>query len=136
METEIVIVLLFGLFTGFGVYTLRRAAHLQQKGLRTTGIVIENEYSRSTNDDDAGAYYPVVRFQTDKQEWKAKRLDIGYNSPIPIGHKIDIIYDPDDLSNISEDSRLMLVVLPRVLLGIGLVAAILEVLVLLDVISL
>lgn len=119
INTDVVIIIMSGIFTRIGVILLRRSAHLMRNGKRTTGVITENVYKHETN-GEPGKYYPVVRFSTDRQEWKAKELDVGYNPTLLIGHKIEIIYDPEDISILSVDSPMALIITPRVFLISGL----------------
>ncbi|GAB3343217.1 hypothetical protein GCM10027299_58620 [Larkinella ripae] len=64
-------------------------------------------------------HYPVVGFLTDKQEWITQELRTGYRPAKREGTKLEIIYDPNDVTRIEIFSFFNLHVLPILLIVIG-----------------
>lgn len=83
-----------------------------------------------------GVYYPVVRFKTENQQWITQQLSIGYQPAKREGTKLEVIYDPEDPSNVEINSTFQLVILPRLFVSLGLAGTIFGVLVYLNFIML
>jgi len=86
-------------------------------------------------DDESGAYYPVIQFMTDKDELITKQLNIGFNPPRSVGKKLSVIYNPNNPSDILTYPRIQLQVIPRLLVSMGVIALIIVVLDVFEIIS-
>jgi hypothetical protein len=128
MYGEIVILAIsIGLIT-VGIFLWQKGNHLLRTGKKAQAVIFKNNYDSS---GDGGVYYPVVRFLTDKQEWVTQQLNIGYSPAKEEGTKLEVIYDPEDPSNVEINSTFLLEILPRILVisGVcGLVFGVLELL--------
>lgn len=116
-----------------GNHLWQKGSHLLTTGKKAKAVVFKNNYSSGS---DGGTYYPVVRFLTDKQEWITQELSIGYSPAKKEGTKLEVIYDPDDPTNVEINSSFQLEILPRLLVVVGLCGLIFGVLELLDIIQL
>lgn len=135
MSAPLMILLISASFIIVGIIRAQKGTYLLKNGKRAKAVVYKNNYS---SDGDGGAYMPVVRFLTDKDEWITQELSIGYSPAIPEGTKLDVLYDPEEPTNVEINSSFQLRVLPLilVLLGVsGFVFGTLEYLNIIDVIS-
>ena len=126
MFGQIIVLIIATGFLTVGVILWRRANHLLTAGKRASAVVFENVFEYNRN---GGVYYPVVRFQNERQEWVAVQLKIGRRPPIPEGTKLEILYDPENSGEAEINSGFYLEVLPRIMVVAGLfgmVFAILE----------
>src|SRR5882757_5441527 len=82
-----------------GILLWQKGNHLLTTGKKAEAIIFKNHYKRGS-DIEFDAYYPVVRFLTDKQEWITQELSIGYSPAKKEGTKLKVIYDPDDPTNV------------------------------------
>lgn len=99
-------------------------------GKKAKAIVFKNNYHPGTG-GNAGTYYPVVRFLTDRQEWITHELNIGYTPAREEGTELEILYDPEDPTQVEMNSTFQLKILHGILviLGVcGLIVAVLELL--------
>jgi hypothetical protein len=87
-------------------------------GKKADAIIFKNHFEPSSS---GGTYFPVVRFLTDKQEWITQQLSIGYSPAMEEGIKLQVIYDPENPTNVEINSTIQLKILPWlfVVLGIG-----------------
>lgn len=115
-----------------GIHLWQKGKHLLTTGKKASAIIFKNNYSSGTG-TNAGVYYPVVRFLTDKKEWITQELSVGYSPEKEEGTKLEIIYDPEDPSNVEINSPFQLEILPRILVIIGVCGLTLEILELLDI---
>jgi hypothetical protein len=66
---------------------------LSEIGEKSEGIVFDSEKSKNS---DSNLQYPIIRFQTRKNEWITKAVDSGIStSTYKQGDKINVIYNPD-----------------------------------------
>lgn len=101
-----------------GILLWQKGAQLLASGKKAKAIIFKNNYSRS-NGGHSGVYYPVVRFLTDQQEWITQELSIGYYPAKKEGTELEVIYDPEDPTQVEINSAFQLEVLPRILVIIG-----------------
>lgn len=132
MFGEIIILAISIVFITVGIFLWQKGNHLLTTGKKAKAIIFKNNYSSGTG-TNSGMYYPVVRFLTDKQEWITQELSIGYSPAKKEGIKLEVIYDPDDPSNVEINSTFQLEVLPRILVIIGVFGLAFVVLELLDI---
>jgi len=98
MDSEIILLIISGVLLIVGAMLWRNGNHLLTNGKKATAIIFKNNYSRSGT--SGGMYYPVVRFLTDRQEWITQELNTGYLPAKPEGTKLEVLYDPDDPTNV------------------------------------
>jgi hypothetical protein len=110
-----------------GIHFWQKGNHLLTTGKKAKAIIYKN------NSGDGDIYYPVVRFLTDKQEWITQELSIGYSPAKKEGTKLEVIYDPDEPTNVEINSTFQLEILPRMLVVIGVCGLVFGVLELLDI---
>jgi hypothetical protein len=67
-----------------------------------------------------------LRFTTETNEWITQELDVGYLPAKPEGTKLEIIYDPEEPTNVKINSFVQLEILPRLVLIIGAIGFILS----------
>jgi hypothetical protein len=130
MSTEIWMIVGSAIVLACGVYLWQRAVHLVSNGNRAEAVIIRNNFNSS---DDL--YTPVVRFETDKKKWIEQELNISVKPKMQEGQKINVIYDPENPTDISINSTFFLEVMPRILVALGLFGLIFITLELLDVTS-
>jgi Protein of unknown function (DUF3592) len=117
MIGELIVFVVSIIFLMIGISQWKKGNHLMRHGRKATAIIFENKKDNSGT--DGPMYYPVVRFQTDKQEWVTRELSVGYSTPEKVGTKIKIIYDPEDPTSFETNSTFHLEILPRLLVAIG-----------------
>ncbi len=130
MNGELLILVISISLIVVGVLRWQNGNHLLATGKKAKAIVFKNNYNAGVG-RGGGAYYPVVRFLTDKQEWITQELSVGYDPAKEEGTELEVIYDPEDPTTVGINSSFQLEVLPRLLfiLGIcGLVFGFLELL--------
>lgn len=133
MNTALIIVIVSWAFLVIGIYLWKRGNHLLRNGKKAAAIIFKNNFHPDS--DGGGTYYPVVTFLTDKQEWITQELNIGYSPPKSEGAKLQVVYDPEDPTNVEINSSLYLEVLPRLLVAFGIVGLVFGALQYLNVIS-
>jgi hypothetical protein len=133
MDTSIIVLIISGVLVVAGAILWRKGNHLLANGKKAHAIIFKNNYS--TSGSNGGVYYPVVRFLTDKQEWITQELNIGYSPPKPEGTKLEVLYDPDDPTNVEINSSMQLEFLPRLFVGLGIAGLIFGVLEAFDIIE-
>ncbi len=101
-----------------GIHLWQKGNYLLTNGKKAKAVIFKNNYS-SGNSSNPGTYHPVVRFLTDKQEWITQELSIGYNPAKKEGTKLEVIYNPDEPTDVEINSRFQLEILPRLLVSIG-----------------
>lgn len=104
--------------TTIGVFLWRKGNRLLTTGKKAKALIFENHHKPGT-DIGFDAYYPVVRFLTDKKEWITQELNIGYSPAKAVGTELDVIYDPKNPNNVEPNSTFQLRILPRILIAIG-----------------
>jgi hypothetical protein len=132
MFGEIIILTISTGAIAIGIHLWQKGNHLLTTGKRAKAVIFKNNYSSGTA-GNVGMYYPVVRFLTDKQEWITQELSIGYSLAKKEGTKLEVIYDPDEPTNVEINSTFQLEVLPRILVIIGVFGLVFGVLELLDI---
>lgn len=121
-----------------GAVLWRAGRRVLARGKLSEATIVKNIYypneltpilnALGLDDDESGAYYPVITFKTDKNELITKQLTIGFNPPNSIGRKLSVLYNPDNPNNIEIFPRIQHVVIPRLLVSIGIIALIIVVL--------
>ena len=134
MDSELILLTVSGVLLVVGAILWRKGNHLLTNGKKANAIIFKNNYSGSGS--SGGAYYPVVRFLTDKQEWITQELNIGYSPAKPEGTKLEVLYDPDDPTNVEINSSAQLEFLPRLFVVLGIAGLIFGVLEAFDIIQL
>jgi hypothetical protein len=133
MDSEIILLIISGVLVIVGAVLWQKADHLLANGKKANAIIFKNTYSGSGA--SGGTYYPVVRFFTDKQEWITQELNTGYLPAKPEGTKLEVLYDPDDPTNVVINSSAELEVLPRLFVGLGIAGLIFGILEAFDIIQ-
>jgi Protein of unknown function (DUF3592) len=133
MDSEIILLIISGVLLIVGAILWRNGNHLLANGKKANAIIFKNNFSRSRS--SGGVYYPVVRFLTDKQEWITQELNIGYLPAKPEGTKLEVLYDPDDPTNVEINSSAQLELLPRLFVGLGIAGLVLGILEAFDIIE-
>lgn len=93
---------LFYIFTIIGavifimaLFVIKSELNLVRNGIETTGIVIEQSVSNSS--DDRSIYHPIIRFNTeDNREITFRSPEGNSRSRFHIGESINVIYLPSD----------------------------------------
>jgi hypothetical protein len=128
VEVAFLLLLSSGVCLLIGTYLLRRGNHFLKNGKRAEAVIFSNYY-------DGDAYYPVIRFLTDKQEWITHQLDIGHLPKKREGKKLQVVYDPEDPTDVQRYSFFMLAILPRLFIALGLIGVMFVALAVLGVIN-
>lgn len=118
MNSDLIIMILSGTFLIVGAFLWQKGNYLMANGKTAKAVIFRNNLSRP--DEEDGAYFPVVRFKTDKDEWITQQLDIGYQPAKPVGTKLEVIYDPDDPTSVAIHAAFELEILPRLFVTLGL----------------
>ena len=88
-----------GAFTFLSLREIKRRNHLTSIGKPSQGIVFKLE-QKGRN------YHPVIRFQTDKQEWITHVTDFGSSPSVyQEGEKVKVMYDPNHPENMMIHDR-------------------------------
>jgi hypothetical protein len=116
-----------------GVMFWNKGGYLLENGKKAGATIIDSVFEQSR--DGGGVHYPVVRFLTDKQEWITKQLDVGYSPAKKTGTKVEVIYDPEEPTNVAINSVFMLAILPRLFVCFGIVGFVLGILFYLGVVD-
>jgi len=128
IEVAYLLLLSSGVCLLVGTYLLRKGNHFLKNGKRAEAVIISNYY-------DGDVYYPVIRFLTDKQEWITYQFDTGYLPKRREGKKLQVIYDPEDPTDVEIYSVFMLGVLPRLFIALAVTGVVFVVLAVLGVIN-
>lgn len=128
-----------------GVILWREGRRILTRGKLSEATIVKNIYypneltpilnALGLDDDESGAYYPVIQFMTDKNELITKQLAIGFNPPRSVGKKLSVIYNPNNPSDIVTYPRTQLEIIPRLLVSIGVIVLIIVVLDVFEIIS-
>ena len=102
---------------------LRKGLAFLKKSKTTRAVVVKTTVE---NTPDGDAYYPVVRFQTDKQEWITQQLKTGVAGVLPEGTEMTVIYDPQNPTHI--EFKWVLIYFPLFFLAFGILMLIITVL--------
>lgn len=124
MDPELVIVILSSILLIVGVKLWQDGKHLLKNGKTATAVIFRNNF-KSALEGGSGLYYPVVRFLTDKQEWITEELGIGYKPKKREGTKLEVIYDPENPTDVEIHSILSLKLLPLLFIITGIVGVVL-----------
>jgi len=128
---EKLLLLFFSLgFLAIGIHRWQKGAYLLRHGKKANAVIYKNNRSSNGNDN---MYHPVVRFLTDKQEWITQELSVGYSPKKKEGTKLEVIYDPEDPTDVEINSPFTLEILPRLFVAIGLCGLIFGLLEILDI---
>jgi hypothetical protein len=117
MDTALIILLISFGFLIVGTILWQKGNHLLKNGKKADAIIFKNNFQSSRS--GGGTYYPVVRFLTEKQEWITQELSIGYSPAKEKGTKLQVIYDPEEPTNVEINSTLQLEILPRLFVALG-----------------
>ncbi|SHH61153.1 Protein of unknown function [Chryseolinea serpens] len=90
-------------FIYFSTARLLKVSRFLKNARTTMGVVVKT--SAYPSDEEGSFYCPVVRFQTDKQEWITQRVGSFIPQALPEGEEIEIMYDPEDSSQVEIYSR-------------------------------
>jgi hypothetical protein len=115
------------------VYLWQKGSHLLRNGKKVEAVVSSNTFK--ADNDGGGYYYPVIRFLTDKQEWITQELNFGTRPKLREGTKLQVLYDPENPTDVQINSSFMLEILPRMLACLGVMGLVFVVLEILDVIN-
>lgn len=132
MPPELTILFISAGFLILGVYFWQKGNHLLKNGKKAEAVVFSNKFEASHN---GGVYYPVVRFLTDKQEWITQELSVGTTPKKREGTKLQVIYDPENPTDVQINSTFVLEILPRIFTALGVMGAVFVALEILDVIN-
>lgn len=124
MPPELLGAMIFAIIMLIGVKLHQKMAYLKRNGKKTRAVIFKNNFKRSGA--SGGLYYPVVRFTTETKEWITQELDVGFLPAKPEGTKMEVIYDPDEPTNVAINSSVQLEILPRLLIAIGAIGFILS----------
>ncbi|MEO8474687.1 MAG: DUF3592 domain-containing protein [Chryseolinea sp.] len=127
MYPEFIFMAISGGFIVMGAIILRDGGFIFPYGKKADAVIFKNNFS--TSGSDGGTYYPVVKFLTDKQEWITQEMRDGFNPPIPEGTKVEVLYDPENPTDVAINSSIRLRILPTIFIvlgAIGLALSILE----------
>jgi hypothetical protein len=133
MDTALIIAIVSCGFFSVGIILWQKATYLLKNGKKAGAVIFKNNFRA---DDSGGIYYPVVRFLTDKQEWITQQLSIGYFPAKREGKRLQVIYDPEDPTNVEINSLLQLRILPGLFVVLGICGLIFGALEYLDIITL
>lgn len=95
-------------FLGVGVFAflvagllLRRPFRLMRAGGRATGEVTDNteEWHSGSKGAARKYFFPQVAFTTAKGERISFKSVSGGGKPVPVGSRVDVLYDPDNPSD-------------------------------------
>jgi hypothetical protein len=113
-----------GLFIAFaaliflivGIKAFQKRYYILVNGKKVIAIIFKNEYESSKS---GGHYFPVVRFQTDKEEWITQKLNVGYSTALHEGNDIKIIYNPHKPTEVYLNSAISLILVPVIIIILG-----------------
>ena len=108
-----------GGFTIVGAIILRDGNHFRSRGKKADATIVQNNLG--TSGFDSGSYYPVIKFLTEKKEWITQELKTGFEPPIPEGTKVEVLYDPENPSDVEINSSLRLKILPALFIAAGII---------------
>ncbi|WP_294733909.1 DUF3592 domain-containing protein [uncultured Flavobacterium sp.] len=140
MVFEIVLLVISFVFIIAGDKELRKSKRLKSKGEKVKAVVIKNNRKININNRRKSnrviySYYPVVEFQTEDDRWMGIELNFGTSQPKNIGENIDILYDPENPSEVSVNNFFMLSVLPWLFIVLGVCGIVFSTLELMEVID-
>ncbi len=118
MVQEIIIVVGSGIFIAAGLYQRNKNNLLMDQGVLVTATIYKNVLKPSKK--GKGHYHPVVRFLTEDNVWVTEELSTGYSPALEEGTQLDVIYNPEDTSEIVINRKLELELVPLFFIGAGL----------------
>ena len=121
MDSALIILIISSILIIAGVVLWQKGNHLIANGKKAKAVIFKNNFDSSSS---GAVYFPVVRFLTDKQEWITQQLSIGYSPAKPEGTKLEVVYDPEEPTNVEINSAFQLEMLPRLFVIIGVVGLI------------
>lgn len=133
LPLELIITIISSIIGAIGIMLWQKGAYLNKHGKRSRAVVFSNDYR--SDSDGTGCYYPTVRFLTDQQVWITKELNVGFKPAIKEGTKLDVVYDPEEPTDVHINSAYYLIILPRIMVVISLCGLIFGILEAFDVIS-
>lgn len=105
--------LMFGaIVIAVGFFFRNKAKEMAKDGVQADATVVGNQEA-----DDLS--YPIVEFTDQNNEKVRTTLNSGYRPAKNIGTTINIVYDPNDISNIMINSHFMFKTLPVILFVAG-----------------
>lgn len=132
MESGLTLCLISGIALILGMILYQKNKPLLQKGKRAQAVIFQNKLDRSVDFNETLSssmmYYPIVKFTTDSNEQITQELSIGYYPAKAIGTKLEVVYDPDDPTNVEINSAFITKVLPALLITAGLIGFIVSIL--------
>ncbi|MEO5979598.1 MAG: DUF3592 domain-containing protein [Chryseolinea sp.] len=126
MYPEFIFMAISGGFIVMGAIILRDGGFIFPYGKKADAVIFKNNFS--TSGSDGGTYYPVVKFLTDKQEWITQEMRDGFNPPIPEGTKVEVLYDPENPTDVAINSSIRLRILPTIFIVLGAIGMALSIL--------
>ena len=110
----------------WGIFQGKKGTHLLKVGKKAKTVVLDNiNWDRGGT---SGPSFPVVKFQTEKLEWVTKQLSTSSGPSWKIGTELDVIYDPNEPTKVEPYSYFALKILPKLLVGMGVLALVLGIL--------
>ena len=80
-----------------GIYQAREIARLESSGLRAQGQVVRLKAESGSGSNRGYTYYPIVRFQTDKNATFEFKDNVGSSPPsYRPGDRVTVLYNSDD----------------------------------------
>jgi hypothetical protein len=115
------------LCAGGGLWLLWRRLAILPRAVRTAGTIVRWERQRDSEYPNVFHYFPHVRFTDRMGREHEMRVDVGYNREVhPVGHSLDVRYDPNDPRRAYSASLAVMLagpVLLTVMGAVGVVAA-------------
>ncbi len=119
----LIITLLIGLpFLSIGLFESYKNAVIIQTFTHKTGTIVENSYSTVLVDGVlSGAYHPVVEFFNEDNQKMRFTEGIGSLPPdFEIGEKVNILFNPQDSSDVRINTWKRLWLVPTIFCFVGL----------------
>lgn len=127
-----------------GLILWRRGKLLYEKWKKSEAMVVRNKFTQSDMTlfdsidpvaNEAGTFYTVIEFKTDKGETITKQLDIGTNPPRQLGQRMLVIYNPNNPLEFVTYPRTMFEIIPGLLIALGLIGLLISIVDILGLIS-
>jgi hypothetical protein len=133
MPSDLVLMIFSAIVIVAGAIIWLKGGYLLENGKRARATIVDSVYESSS--DGPGVHYPVVRFLTNKQEWITQKTNVGYSLARKVGARVEVIYDPDEPTNVEINSVFILAILPRLLVCAGVVGFVLSILFYLNIVD-
>lgn len=114
---SIILTLLGIVFMGIAFVLFKNARKLLKNGIKTTGVVVDTQERRSTDEDGVSiSYHPVIEFEDQNGNKHTFVSTVGTSNPATWtkGDKVEIIYLPGHEKNARINKPLYLYLLPAV----------------------